>query len=106
MQAAAGSLRAARLSLYRAARKAPILYAEARAEIVQRTGITRRRQARRERRFSMSKLAVKEGIICVCAGCNKIMKRIGRVADPRNARISHGICEECARKLYGDIFTK
>ncbi len=51
----------------------------------------------------MEKVGKREGLICVCAECNKVIKLYGAVQDQTRALVSHGICPECAQKLYGDI---
>jgi hypothetical protein len=52
----------------------------------------------------MEKVQKSEGLVCICAECKKVIRFIG--ATPKSARplVSHGICPECAEKLYGDIF--
>lgn len=51
----------------------------------------------------MEKVGKREGLICVCAECNKVISLFGAVQDKTRALVSHGICPECAEKLYGDI---
>lgn len=48
----------------------------------------------------------REGLICVCAECKKVIGSLGDVKDQAHALVSHGICPECARKLYGDLFSR
>ena len=52
-----------------------------------------------------------EGILPVCASCKKIRDDKGDwqqietfIRDRSAARFSHGICPECARKLYPDYY--
>ena len=54
----------------------------------------------------MEKVVKREGLICICAECKKIIKSLGMVEDRSRALISHGICPECARKLYGNLFSR
>ncbi len=54
----------------------------------------------------MEKVVKREGLICICAECKKIIKLLGVVEDRSRALVSHGICPECAKKLYGNLFSK
>jgi hypothetical protein len=45
----------------------------------------------------------REGLICICAECKKVIRFLGTVTDEAQALISHGICPECAEKLYGEL---
>jgi Fe2+ or Zn2+ uptake regulation protein len=54
----------------------------------------------------MEKVSKRESLICVCAECNKIIKFLGAVQDREHTMVSHGICPECANRLYGDLFSK
>lgn len=45
----------------------------------------------------------REGLICICAECKKVIRFLGTVMDETQALISHGICPECAEKLYGEL---
>lgn len=52
-----------------------------------------------------------EGILPICASCKKIRDDEGRwhpveeyVRDRTKAEFSHGICPDCAKKLYPDFF--
>jgi len=47
---------------------------------------------------------VQKGVVCICAECKKVIKVIGDAASPAAQTVSHGICPECADRLYGDIF--
>lgn len=49
------------------------------------------------------KVEEREGLICICAECKKIIRSLGAVPDQGHALISHGICDECAKKLYGEL---
>jgi len=52
----------------------------------------------------MEKVQRREGLVCICAECKKVIKVVGNVT-PQNAHlVSHGICPECAARLYGDLF--
>jgi len=52
----------------------------------------------------MEKVQKREGVICICAECKKVIKVIGAASPETAQTISHGICPECADRLYGDIF--
>ena len=52
-----------------------------------------------------------EGILPICASCKKIRNEHGEyeqmekyVTEHSEASFSHGICPECAKKLYPDIY--
>jgi hypothetical protein len=51
-------------------------------------------------------------LVTICAECRQVISlrdRTGRpLASPPNddALVSHGICEACARRLYGPIFNR
>ena len=52
----------------------------------------------------MEKVRKREGLVCVCAECKRVISTVGVTAPGGSPRVSHGICPECADKLYGDIF--
>jgi hypothetical protein len=52
----------------------------------------------------MEKVQKREGLLCVCAECKKVIQRIGDVLPKEQTMVSHGICPECAEKLYGHLF--
>ncbi len=52
----------------------------------------------------MEKVQRREGLICICAECKKVIKTIGKVEADQEPLLSHGICPECADRLYGDLF--
>jgi hypothetical protein len=54
----------------------------------------------------MEKVQKGEGLVCICAECKKVMKLVGNVFSTAQPLVSHGICPECAEKLYGDLFRK
>ena len=54
----------------------------------------------------MEKVQKREGLICICAECQKVIRSVGAVSEDAKPLLSHGICSECAEKLYGDIFRK
>jgi hypothetical protein len=54
----------------------------------------------------MEKMQEQEGLVCICAECQKVLRIIGSGRGDGSALVSHGICPECADRLYGDIFRK
>jgi hypothetical protein len=54
----------------------------------------------------MEKVKGREGLICICAECKRVIKIVGEVAPPEGQVVSHGICPECAEHLYGDLFRR
>jgi hypothetical protein len=52
----------------------------------------------------MEKVQKRQGLICVCAECKKVIRTVGVVAPGARPLVSHGICPVCAEKLYGEIF--
>jgi len=58
------------------------------------------------------KVKVLEGILPICASCKRIRNEKGEyeqmekyVIEHSEASFSHGICKECAKKLYPEYFT-
>jgi hypothetical protein len=54
----------------------------------------------------MEEVQKREGLVCICAECKKIIRVIGSMGSDRAHLISHGICPACAEKLYGHLFRK
>ncbi len=54
----------------------------------------------------MEKVQKSEGLICICAECKKVIKSISATVASAHPLVSHGICPECAERLYGEIFRK
>jgi hypothetical protein len=52
----------------------------------------------------MEKVQKKDGLVCVCAECKKVIKVVGEVTQGSAPLVSHGICPECAEHLYGELF--
>ncbi|MGA2614390.1 MAG: hypothetical protein ABSG38_13210 [Spirochaetia bacterium] len=52
----------------------------------------------------MEKVQKREGLVCICAECKKVIKVVGDVSQEAAPLVSHGICPECAEILYGDLF--
>jgi PAS domain S-box-containing protein len=82
--------------------------------------ITDRRRMEEERarlveelQEALTKIKTLRGLIPICASCKKIRNDQGYweqievyVRDHSEAEFSHGICPDCARKLYPDFFTE
>ncbi|HCY85701.1 MAG TPA: response regulator [Desulfobacteraceae bacterium] len=63
----------------------------------------------RELEEALETIKVLEGILPICSGCRKIRDDKGYwqqlekyIEAHADVMFSHGICEECARKIYGD----
>ncbi len=54
----------------------------------------------------MEKVQKSEGLVCICAECKKVIKMVGNTGSGVRPLVSHGICPECAERLYGDILRK
>jgi hypothetical protein len=52
----------------------------------------------------MEKVQKREGLVCVCAECKKVITLTGCVTAGVRPIVSHGICPVCADKLYGHLF--
>ena len=91
-------------------------------KVVQRVGsvqdVTKQKKAEIERKKLISelqealeKIETLQGILPICASCKKIRDDNGHwnqievyIRDHSEAEFSHGICPECAKKLYPDFF--
>jgi hypothetical protein len=54
----------------------------------------------------MEKVHKRDGLVCLCAECKTVIRTIGTVAPGETPLVSHGICAQCAHKLYGEIFRR
>jgi PAS domain S-box-containing protein len=82
--------------------------------------ITKRKEAEEDRerlilelREAISKIKTLSGLLPICASCKKIRNDKGYweqmeiyIRDHSEADFSHGICPECAEKLYPDYYKK
>jgi hypothetical protein len=82
--------------------------------------ITERKQAEEERerlilelREALSQVKTLSGLLPICASCKKIRNDEGYweqmeiyIRDHSEADFSHGICPECAQKLYPEYYKK
>ncbi len=60
---------------------------------------------------SINRIKTLRGILPICASCKKIRNDDGYwqqiesyIRDHSDAEFSHGICKECAHKLYPELF--
>ncbi len=67
----------------------------------------------RELQESIDRMNVMRGLLPICSSCKKIRDDQGYwkqveqfVSEHTEARFSHGICPECALRLYGDIYER
>jgi hypothetical protein len=70
----------------------------------------RRDEAVREREIAMEDLKILRGFLPICASCKKIRNDEGYwtqieayIRDHSEADFTHGICPDCAKKLYPEI---
>ena len=54
----------------------------------------------------MEEVQKREGLVCICAECKRVIRVIGCKESDDAHLISHGICPACAEKLYGHLFRK
>ncbi len=80
--------------------------------------ITDRKEAEKERETliqrlhrALSQVKTLQGLLPICASCNKIKDDKGSwerieiyIRNHTDAKFSHSICPECARKLYPEIY--
>jgi hypothetical protein len=67
----------------------------------------------KELQESMERVKVLSGLLPICANCKKIRDDKGYwqavegyIMDHTDAKFSHGVCPECAKKLYPEILKK
>ena len=70
-------------------------------------------QANRQLQLSLQKIKTLSGFLPICASCKKIRDDKGYwnkiesyIAQHSEAEFSHGLCPECARKLYPQFYDK
>jgi hypothetical protein len=71
----------------------------------------RREQALREREKALEDIRILRGLLPICASCKKIRDDQGYwiqmeayIRDHSEAEFSHGMCQECAKKLYPEFY--
>jgi hypothetical protein len=64
-------------------------------------------------RQSLEKIKVLSGLLPICASCKKIRDDTGYwsqveiyIAQHSDAQFTHGICPDCAKRLYPQLFEK
>lgn len=67
----------------------------------------------RELQYALENIKTLQGLIPICANCKKIRddkgywnQVEGYISAHTDAKFSHGICPDCAKKLYGDVYDK
>jgi hypothetical protein len=70
-----------------------------------------RRTLHEENEKALQEIKVLSGFLPICASCNKIRDDKGcwnqiesYISDHSEAEFSHGICPDCAKKLYPDLY--
>jgi PAS domain S-box-containing protein len=109
-----------RLSIFQVVTTAPLL--DGKDRIVGTTNVVKdiseKKRAELERetliaelREALSRVKTLSGLLPICASCKRIRDDRGSwnpievyIHDRSNAQFSHGICPDCARKLYPDYF--
>lgn len=97
----------------------PIVKARVRNHVALKRASDRLKQINEELREAFNRIRTLEGLLPICANCKKIRKQD---ADPQiqeswlhlekyishhtNARFTHGMCPECAKTLYPEIFER
>ena len=71
----------------------------------------KREQALRERERALEDVRVLRGLLPICASCKKIRENGGYwteiewyIKNHSEADFSHGVCPECAKRLYPDFY--
>ena len=62
---------------------------------------------------AVARIKVLNGLIPICASCKKIRddkgyweQLEGYIQSHSGAKFSHGVCPECAEKMYGEFYKK
>jgi len=78
-----------------------------------RKEIEERKKVEEELRNAMSKIKTLSGMLPICASCKKIRDDEGSwikieayIKSHSDAEFTHGVCPECARKLYPEVYNK
>lgn len=81
------------------------------AERVIRAAAEQREKLIEELQSALDNIKTLQGLIPICASCKKVRDDKGYwgqveeyIGAHTEARFTHGICPECARKLYGDVY--
>ena len=77
------------------------------------TDISQRVQMEEALRESLAKIKTLKGLIPICASCKKIRDDLGYwqqvevyIRDHSEAEFSHGLCPECAQRLYPEFYVE
>ncbi len=72
-----------------------------------------REQLIKELQEAAADIKVLSGLVPICSNCKKIRddkgywtQLEGYIQEHSEAKFSHGVCPECAQKLYGDLYAK
>lgn len=97
----------------------PIVKARVRNHILLKQAGDRLKQINEELREAMSRIRTLEGLLPICANCKKIRQKESDpqrqeswlhlekfITERSNARFTHGLCPECAKALYPEIFER
>ena len=67
----------------------------------------------KELQYALDNVKTLQGLIPICASCKKIRddkgfwnQVEGYISQHTDAKFTHGICPDCAKKLYGDFYEK
>jgi DNA-binding NtrC family response regulator len=78
-----------------------------------RKEIEERKLVEEELRRAMSRIKTLSGLLPICASCKKIRDDEGSwirlesyIKSHSDAEFTHGVCPECARKLYPEVYNK
>jgi DNA-binding NtrC family response regulator len=88
-----------------------MLVAQRTAEL--RKEIEERKQVEEELRNALSRIKTLSGLLPICASCKKIRDGEGSwikiesyIKSHSDAEFTHGVCPECARRLYPEVYNK
>ena len=83
------------------------------AENALREAADEREKLIKELQYALDNVKTLQGLIPICASCKKIRddkgfwnQVEGYISQHTDAKFTHGICPDCAKKLYGDVYDK
>jgi PAS domain S-box-containing protein len=83
------------------------------AEEALRKTIEEREKLIKELQSALDNVKTLQGLIPICASCKKIRddkgfwnQVEGYISEHTDAKFTHGICPDCAKELYGDVYDK
>jgi PAS domain S-box-containing protein len=84
-----------------------------RAEVALQKTSEEREKLIKELQYALENIRTLQGLIPICASCKKIRDDKGYwgqveeyIMGHTDAKFSHGICPDCAKKFYGDLYEK